>query len=117
MTLDSFKSADIRSLTDTELDDFPFGVIEMDVDGIVTRYNRYESEAAGLKVERVVGTNFFRDVGICLYDDMVTKNFYESENLDITFPFVFTLRMRPTDVTLRLIKDSLGAILLVHRHG
>lgn len=89
------------------LDDLPFGLIVMARDGTVTAYNAFESRRAGISPERVLGRSFFLDVGPCTnnylvaqrYDDAVTADEYLDEQLD----FVFTFRMRPTPVRLRLL--------------
>ena len=48
-----------------ELDATPFGVIGMSSDGVVVRYNAFESERADLEPATVMGQHFFSqaDVG------------------------------------------------------
>jgi photoactive yellow protein len=48
-----------------ELDAAPFGIISMDRSGIVTHYNATEARLAAIARDRVVGLNFFTDVGPC----------------------------------------------------
>jgi len=56
---------DLRGIPREQFDALPFGVIQLDRDGTVKTYNRWESELARRKVETVIGKNFFRDVAPC----------------------------------------------------
>ena len=86
------------------IDALPFGVIGMDLDGTVVFYSARESAFAGLSPARVLGRHMFEDVGPCMNTDRVAGRFETVEELDEFVPFILTLRMRPTPVTLRLIK-------------
>lgn len=91
----------------TDLDTFACGVIAMDRTGRVVGYNRVESERAGLQVARVVGRHFFTDIGPCTNKYLVSERFDEAArsgtDLDVTLDYVFTFRMRPSPVRLRLL--------------
>ena len=87
------------------LDALEFGVISMTLDGIVDRYNAYESRCAGLTPARVLGKNFFTEVAPCTNNYLVASRFEECASLDECLPYVFTLRMRPRPVELRLVKS------------
>lgn len=93
---------------DASLDALDFGVIGMDRSGQVTRYNALESRLAGLSPSRVLGKHFFTEVAPCTNNYLVASRFEECAALDETLPYVFTLRMRPRKVELRLVK-ALGA--------
>jgi photoactive yellow protein len=92
-----------------QLDQLGFGVIGfgLDAEAVVQRYNRCESEAAGLQHAQVLGHPFFSEVAQCMNNYLVAQRFVDAladgEVLDSTLPFVLTLRMRPTPVTLRLL--------------
>lgn len=103
----------------TELDQFPFGVIGFDREGIVRRYNTWESKAAGLSQSRVIGQPLFTSVAPCMNNYLVAQAFDDAaatgETLDRTLPYVLTLRMRPTKVQLRLLasaSDELRYVLI-----
>lgn len=97
------------------LDALPFGVIRMDCTGIVTGYNAAESRLAGLSPSRVIGRHFFRHVAPCC-DNAVVAGRYAAAELDVEVDYVFTLRMRPTPVRLRLLKSAgPHAYMLVRR--
>jgi photoactive yellow protein len=85
------------------IDDLGFGLIVMDRDGRVTGYNQAESQLSGLPVDEVVGRNFFVEVGPCTNNYLIAQRFHDSEELDEQLDYVFTYRMSPTPVRLRLM--------------
>jgi len=104
------------------LDDLPFGVIDMTPDGMVVAYNKTEAALAGLTPSRVIGRHFFTSVAPCTNNYMVAQRFEGEAELDAIIDYVFTLRMAPTPVRLRLLKrpDAGRMYLLVERrqaHG
>ncbi|TLU71458.1 PAS domain-containing protein [Lichenicoccus roseus] len=90
----------------SDLDTLPYGVIAMDLDGVVLAYNSAESKYAGLGVERVLGRNFFSNVAPCMNNFMVAHRFQTEVDLDVIIDYVLTLRMKPQKVQLRLLKRS-----------
>jgi photoactive yellow protein len=109
----------LAALDDSTLDSLGFGVIGFDADGKVQRYNRFESQAAGLGVERVLQQDLFLVVAPCMNNFLVAQRFIEARDagvaLDETIPYVLTLRMRPTKVRLRLLsapQDALAYVLV-----
>jgi photoactive yellow protein len=105
----------LLALSDDELDALPFGVVEMDLECTVLRYNAAESGYSGLPRERVVGRHFFRDVAPCSNNRRVAQR-YAQPALDETIAYTFALRMQPVPVTLRMLKPAGGQrmLLLVH---
>ena len=97
----------LAELTDTQIDDATFGIIGFDDTTVVRRYNRFESQAAGLSPQGVLGQPFFTSVAPCMNNFMVAQRFEDAQAdgslLDATIPYVLTLRMRPTKVKLRLL--------------
>ena len=100
----------IAELGDAGLDQLQFGVIGFDREGLVRRYNAWESRAAGLSPERVLGQPLFTSVAPCMNNQLVAHRFTAAvacgEALDDTVPYVLTLRMRPTKVRLRLLASA-----------
>lgn len=96
-----------------QLDMLDFGVIGFDLDGNVQRYNAFESQAAGLSPQRVIGEPLFTNVAPCLNNFMVAQRFedaaFDGAALDDTIDYVLTLRMRPIKVKLRLLASPAGA--------
>ena len=54
----------LDDLDDAALDRLPFGVVCLSPDGTVERYNRVESERAGIQRWRALGRDYLRDVAI-----------------------------------------------------
>ena len=98
--LDRLEAAD-----DATLDTVPFGIVAMAADGVVTSYSAYESKLSGLSPANVVGRHFFSAVAPCTNNFMVAYRFETEPALDAVIDYVFTLRMQPTSVRLRLLKQ------------
>jgi photoactive yellow protein len=99
--LDGLEAADSATL-----DALPFGVIGMALDGTVTSYNNAESRLSGLTAENVIGRHFFSAVAICTNNFMVAHRFETEATIDEIIDYVFTVRMQPTKVRLRLLKQT-----------
>ena len=96
----------LDALNDEARDQLSFGVVRMDQDGTVTGYNKVESELSGLSAEKVLGKNFFFQVAPCTNNYLVAQRFSDESDMDDTRDYVFTLKMRPTKVVLRLLKKT-----------
>jgi photoactive yellow protein len=75
-TLDILRIVD--ELSDDELDALEFGVIGIDKDGVVRRYNHFESKLAGLSRDRVIGSALFTVVAPCMNNFMVAQRFEDN---------------------------------------
>lgn len=113
----------IEAFDDTQLDSLEFGVIGFDADTAVRRYNAFESKLAGLAPQRVLGNALFTAVAPCMNNFLVAQRFEDAAasatSLDATIDYVFTLRMRPAKVTLRLLASPTLALryVLVNRRS
>lgn len=87
-------------------DDLGFGLIVMDREGITVGYNVFESRRAGIAKERVLGRHFFTDVGPCTNNYLVAERYRAQPDLDEQLDYVFTFRMSPTPVRLRLLAKA-----------
>ena len=96
----------LENATSAVLDSADFGVVRMNGDGAVLAYNTYESRLSGLSPEGVIGKNFFTEVAPCTNNFMVAERYQPSEALDATVNYVFTYKMKPTKVRLRLLKRA-----------
>jgi photoactive yellow protein len=107
----AFDAPDIASrlaaMAGPEFDALPFGVVEMNIDFVVLRYNSTESRYSGLSPERVVGRQFFREVAPCADNRHVARR-YELPVVDESIQYTFSLRMKPSPVTLRMLKPGDG---------
>jgi photoactive yellow protein len=99
----------LESVSLAEIDAFGFGLVVMDRDGTVTGYNQREARLSGLRPAGVTGRNFFTDVGPCTNNYLVAQRYADSGHgsdrgdLDEHLDYVFTFRMAPTPVRLRLL--------------
>ncbi len=102
-----FDAVDLLTLLDAmpfeQLDDLPFGLIVMDRSGVVVSYNAIESARAGLQRDHVVGRHFFESVAPCMNNYLVAQRFLDEPSIDDFLDYVFTFRMLPTPVRLRLM--------------
>lgn len=111
----------LDGLGDGQINHLTFGVIGMDADTLVQRYNALESKMAGLSPQRVLGFPLFTNVAPCMNNFLVAQRFEDAQTqaytLDATIDYVLTLRMRPTKVKLRLLASPAGKFryVLVNR--
>ena len=98
-----------RTLRDADADllhGLPFGVVRMRVgDGAIVAYNTEEERMSGLGRDRVIGRRFFDEIAPCTNNMLVADRFRHEADLDDQIDYVFTLRMRPTPVRLRLLRE------------
>jgi photoactive yellow protein len=104
------------SIGSEEYDRAPFGIVAMGLDSVVTSYNTWESQLSGLRPAAVLGRHFFTEIAPCTNNFMVALR-YEEADLDELVNYVFSYRLRPTAVRLRLLKSSAAArqFLVVER--
>jgi photoactive yellow protein len=96
----------LETLDADGLDALEFGVVAMAPDGVVVGYNTAESALSGLAKERVIGRHFFSAVAPCTNNFMVSHRYETETVLDRTIDYVFTLRMKPRKVKLRMLKRA-----------
>lgn len=94
----SYELRSIDLLSDSELDQLPFGVIALDGLGFVLRYNLYESRLARLDRNDVIGRSFFDEIARCTKTDAFFGRFQAlltkgevgaTERFDYVFGFAF----------------------------
>jgi photoactive yellow protein len=105
----SFFVNNVQSMNERDLDLLPYGVIQLDTEGRVLRYNKHEAGLSGLPQAEVVGKNFFKQVAPCT--DI--KEFYgrfregiDADELHCTFRFHFAFENKPRDVTVTLLYNA-----------
>lgn len=95
-----------------QLDAADFGIVGVDDEGVVEFYNQYEAELAGVTPEEAMGRNFFTQLAPCSNNRIFLGRFksgVRSNQLDESFTYTFTYKMRPTLVDIRLYRDSTGS--------
>lgn len=98
--------SELEGMDQDEHDALDFGLIGLDRDGRAVIYNNTEEQLSGVDRDRVIDSDFFSSIGQCMNNFLVAQRFEDEDDLDETLPFVLTLRMRPTKVTLRLLASS-----------
>lgn len=92
-------------MTPEELDRLPYGIIQLDQQGRIMKFNAVESRLASLPQAQQIGKHFFTEVAPCTKVQAFYGRFKEGvlhEALDATFRFHFAFKQAPRDVTVRL---------------
>lgn len=98
------------SLSPTELDSLPFGVIKLDREGKILHYNDYESKLAGVEKSKALGRNFFTEIAPCTDVKAFHGRFKEGvarAELYETFRYHFAFKKNPRDVTVTLFYSKI----------
>ena len=111
----SFVTADIigklGNLTREEADRAEHGLVKVDPTGKILLYNHYESQLAGVAPSAAEGRNFFRDIAPCTNNRLFMGRFLqgvEKGEIDASFNYTFTYKMKPTNVLIRLLHDKMS---------
>lgn len=100
----------IPTLTAEQLDELPFGVIELGRKGEIIAYNRAESDLSRRKPADVIGHNFFNEIAPCTKVAEFQDRFYElyesAEEMLQEFDFVFPFKHGKTEVQILFYKDE-----------
>ncbi len=109
----SFVSADLitklGSLSREEADRADHGLVKVDSTGKILLYNLYESKLAGVAPSTAEGRNFFKDIAPCTNNRLFMGRFLqgiEKGELDASFNYTFTYKMKPTNVSIHLLHDK-----------
>lgn len=100
----------LEQLSDGELDALPFGIIGLDRDGRIARYNNAEARFARLDRSQVVGRSFFLEIARCAATPEFQGRFDRLLTGDgpavVRFPYVFQFRFGAQQVDLELGRTS-----------
>ncbi|MEP7126982.1 MAG: 4-vinyl reductase [Byssovorax sp.] len=101
----------VDDLSDAELDSLAFGVIALDEEGTVLRYNLYESRLARLDQHQVVGRNFFTEVARCARNEAFQGRFLAfaaraaAGEVD-RFDYIFDFKFGAQNVVIELVRAA-----------
>jgi photoactive yellow protein len=108
----------IPNLKAPQLDDLPFGIIELDSDGRILAFNRAEEERSCLTSEDVIGKNFFTDIAPCTqvkeYEGRF-KEFLSGDQPAIEFSFTYTFPHGRVSIHVLMLRAHGRAILIVSK--
>jgi photoactive yellow protein len=100
----------VQDLTETELEELPFGAIQLDTQGRILRYNGFESRLSGVHKNKAIGKHFFTELAPCTN----VKDFYgrfqqgvARKRLHEKFRYHFSFAKNPIDVTVTLFYSDL----------
>jgi photoactive yellow protein len=82
-------------LTESELDGLPVGMIQLDRNGTVLKFNQTESSLARMDKSEALGRSFFDEVAPCTKVQEFYGKFVEgveNRNLHTVFPYQFRFR-------------------------
>ncbi|MEO0649321.1 MAG: photoactive yellow protein [Planctomycetota bacterium] len=99
----------LPTLNRNTADGLDYGCIKVDDEGNIQLYNKWESDMAGVPVASAEGKNFFTQIAPCTNNRLCFGRFkdgVQSGSLDTEFNYTFTYKMKPTNVVIRLLRDS-----------
>ena len=99
----------LAAMSREQLNALDFGVVKVSATGIIEIYNRYESELACVPPAKAEGKNFFTQVAPCTNNRLILGRFKEGVevgSMDVSIPYTFTYKMRPTNVKIHLYHDE-----------
>lgn len=120
-TYDPFE---LDRLDDAALDELPFGVIALDPEGTILRYNAAEARLARLDRSTVIGRTFFGEVAPCTavpgfkgrFDELVEGR---NERGVVRFEFLFDFKFGAQQVDIEMVRvpDAERTYILVNRRS
>jgi photoactive yellow protein len=99
----------LENIGEAELEELPIGMIQLDRDGKVLRYNRTEGELARRKPAEQIGKSFFDEVAPCTKVKEFHGRFQAGvakKSLNETFAFPFKFSWGRTDVVITLFYSA-----------
>lgn len=100
----------IDTMPEDELDQLPHGAIQLSPEGLVLKYNAFESKLANLEKKNVIGKNFFKEVAPCTDVQEFYGRFRSGvaeKNLHATFRYHFAFKRNPTDMSVTLFYSGI----------
>jgi len=104
--------ARLPQMSAEELNQLDFGCVQVDDQGKILQFNRYEAELSGLEPSSVIGKNYFTQVAPCTNNDIFYGTFkkgVQENDLNSLFLYTFTYKMAPTNVKVHLYRDNSSA--------
>ena len=99
----------LRHADPDTLDAADFGIIKIDDEGVVEFFNQWESDLSGVAKDEAEGRNFFTQVAPCTNNRLFRGRFKKGVRrgeLDESFTYTYTYKMRPTLVEVHLYRDE-----------
>ena len=100
---------ELPKMSPAELDSLDFGLIQVDDSGTIKNYNKYQSELGNVPQTSAIGKNFFTQIAPCTNNRLFFGKFKEgvaAGKLDVSIPYVFTYKLKPTNVNVQMYRDE-----------
>lgn len=110
----------IEQLTPDQIDQLPFGVIGLDLAGVVRVYSRTEAQLSGRGTRPTTGKAFFTDIAPCMnnpYFKGLIDKARAAGTLDIQFSFVGDFSDRNRELTVRVQSAKDGGTWIFHKRA
>lgn len=91
-----------------DIDSMDFGIIKLDDSGKVVMVNRYQSDLGGVAVPQFEGKHYFTQIAPCTNNGLFFGSFRKgvaANSLNVSFPYTFTFKMKPTNVRVHMYRD------------
>ncbi len=118
----TLNSLNVDEQSDLELDTLPFGVVCLDQEGTILRYNLYEAQFARLDRNQVLGRDFFNEIARCTRGDAFEGQFRRvvasgASGSLAQFPYIFDFVFGAQEVQVEIMRPVSGArwYLLINR--
>ena len=108
--------SEVDGLTNAQVDELPFGAIQLDAAGCILQFNEYEANLSNRRAPETVGRNFFSEVAPCTTVRVFYGRFREGIDrgqLNESFDFRFEFRMAPRNVRVTLFYSAPTATVWV----
>ena len=95
----------IGRMSEEQIDNLPFGAIQLDGDGKIMTFNLMEGTMTGRDSRAVIGKNFFKEVAPCTSTPAFEGVFREgvkNDNLNTIIEYTFDYQMTPTKVKVHM---------------
>lgn len=108
---DTISSSTVEQLTREQLDELPFGTIQLDANYIVVAYNAAESRLAKRSSQATLGKHFFDEVAPCTNDPGFRglMDSLDENNRSATTDYTFQFEWGPERVRVRFLLSSDGS--------
>lgn len=99
----------LGNLSRNDADSMDFGIVKLDDAGKVLMVNRYQSDLGGVAVPQFEGKHYFTQIAPCTNNGLFYGSFRKgvaANSLNITFPYTFNFKMKPTNVRIHMYRDA-----------
>lgn len=99
----------LGNLSPMDADKYQYGITKVDDEGNIELYNQYNRDEFIKLDSSPIGRNYFTEIAPCANNFMFFGRFkrgVENNDLDWEFDYVFTYKMMPTKVRVRLYRDE-----------